>query len=330
MRRNYIRSFLIGISVALFFVFAATLSAADTHVYSGGSIQTAIDSAVAGDTIIVHSGTYYENVVVNKTLTIKAAKSKSRREKRPYVNGDMGTAFYITAPYVIVEGFEAYSYDKDVIAVKADYVTICNNKVRGSGPYITWLDRNPGPGISVIGCKRVNVLKNDIRDMTGMGIWVGHAHQISILDNKIEKTQYEGIGIIWWDNWANLSSNCRVVGNKVKKVGSDLNHPWGGIRVGRNCHDNYIGDNYVSNCNVDGAKGGGMHAHRKSHDNIFYNNKMINNGKDTGGLDAKDMSVAEPGGLGTAGTHNTWIKNYGRTSDPDGLCSKWSWWWPWW
>ena len=78
MKKNYGKLLMVGVSVALFLVFAATLSATDWHVYSGGSIQTAIDNAVADDTIIVHSGTYYENVVVNKTLTIKAAESKSK------------------------------------------------------------------------------------------------------------------------------------------------------------------------------------------------------------------------------------------------------------
>jgi len=42
-----------------------------THqVYPGDSIQEAINSAQSGDTIFVHNGTYTENVVVNKTVSL--------------------------------------------------------------------------------------------------------------------------------------------------------------------------------------------------------------------------------------------------------------------
>lgn len=267
------------------------------------TIQAAVDAASSGDTIIVSPGTYYENVVVNTpNLTIKGAGDK---KNRPYVDGgNISCAFYINATGVTVEGFEAYAYGQDVIAVKADYVTILDNKVRGPGPFISWLNPSPSPGISVIECSHVNILKNDIRDTTGAGIWVGAATHISILNNKTENTQYEGILIVWWDSWANASSNCRIVGNKVKKTG-DLTwvHPLGGIRVGRNCHDNYVGRNDVSNCLVHATKGGGIHAHKFSYDNVFHDNKMH---KITGFVDAMDMTSA-PGA-------NFWWENKFKTS----------------
>ena len=53
-----------------------TASAATWSVDDGGSenftgIQDAINNASVGDTIIVHSGVYYENVVVDKSVTLK-------------------------------------------------------------------------------------------------------------------------------------------------------------------------------------------------------------------------------------------------------------------
>ncbi len=59
MSKNYVKSFLIGLFVASFLIFAGGISATDRHVYPGESIQTAVDSAIPGDTIFVHNGTYY-------------------------------------------------------------------------------------------------------------------------------------------------------------------------------------------------------------------------------------------------------------------------------
>ena len=52
---------------------STTARAAELTVGPGGdhvTIQDAINNASSGDTIYVWAGTYYENVVVNKTLTI--------------------------------------------------------------------------------------------------------------------------------------------------------------------------------------------------------------------------------------------------------------------
>jgi len=43
----------------------------ETHVYPGQSIQTAVNNAIAGDVITVHPGTYNEQVVISKALTLQ-------------------------------------------------------------------------------------------------------------------------------------------------------------------------------------------------------------------------------------------------------------------
>ena len=64
------------------------------------TIESAVNSAVAGDTILVQTGTYNENVVVAKAVTIKAASGAT-----PVVDaGSRGPAFRVKAAATI-DGF---------------------------------------------------------------------------------------------------------------------------------------------------------------------------------------------------------------------------------
>jgi len=85
--------FLVSLLVAI-----NPVSAAVHHVYSGQSIQAAINNASSGDTIIVHDGTYTENIDVNKDhLTIKSENGAEativyliRGHPLPVVNDKVG------------------------------------------------------------------------------------------------------------------------------------------------------------------------------------------------------------------------------------------------
>ena len=45
---------------------------AEIHVFSGESIQDAIDTAPDGETIIVHDGTYIENLLIEKDIMLQS------------------------------------------------------------------------------------------------------------------------------------------------------------------------------------------------------------------------------------------------------------------
>ncbi|MCD6513004.1 MAG: right-handed parallel beta-helix repeat-containing protein, partial [Thermoplasmata archaeon] len=62
------------------------------------SLQSAIDNASNGDTIVVHDGIYYENVVIDKELALINGS-------KPVVDGMGGIAFNITANNVSIIGF---------------------------------------------------------------------------------------------------------------------------------------------------------------------------------------------------------------------------------
>src|SRR2546421_11428070 len=57
---------------------AVPAQAKTIDVMPGQSIQAAIDSASPGDTIVVHPGTYHENVLVNKNnVTLRGSGASS-------------------------------------------------------------------------------------------------------------------------------------------------------------------------------------------------------------------------------------------------------------
>jgi uncharacterized repeat protein (TIGR01451 family) len=93
------------------------------------TIQAAINAASTGDTILVNSGTYYENVDVNKQLTLRGVGS-------PVVDaGGSGNAIILSADGCILEGFVARNsapgnYE---IGVMSSYNTITGNTATGNG-----------------------------------------------------------------------------------------------------------------------------------------------------------------------------------------------------
>lgn len=114
---------------------AATLTVDDSGGANYTRIQDAIDNASAGDTILVYSGTYFENVNVNKRLILRGIGM-------PVVDArGSGRAITLAADGIILEGFTATK------AMTGISVTSNNNTLTGNNASSN--NGNVGYGISL-------------------------------------------------------------------------------------------------------------------------------------------------------------------------------------
>ena len=82
---------------------------------SGGadftSIQDAIDASSNGDTVFVYSGTYVENIVVDKSITLQGED----RDTTVIDGGGSGDVVYVSAFFVNISGFTIQNSGNETI-----------------------------------------------------------------------------------------------------------------------------------------------------------------------------------------------------------------------
>lgn len=123
-----------------------------------GEIQSAIDVADQGETIYVSPGIYYENLVVDKPVSLIRGYGET----------------------TIIDG----SILGNVMEVTADNVTITGFTVRNSGPPLP-----SGYGIALRNVTNCSIYRNNISN-NGFGIWLENSSSNSMVENTITNNQY--------------------------------------------------------------------------------------------------------------------------------------------
>jgi len=171
-------------------------------------IQTAINSANFGDTILVKDGIYTENVIVNKSVSIKSENGANKT----IISAKMSSnnVFEVTVDNVNITGFtmnNATDYEKSGIFLSnADNCNISKNivsknwygiKINNSTMNFIINNTaisNTGSGISLNSKSDNNLLENNIAaDNGGRGIQLDNSDGNNITNNYVSKNFFDGI-----------------------------------------------------------------------------------------------------------------------------------------
>ena len=215
-------------AILILAAFACAAGAADHNVNAGESIQAAINSATAGDTIHVPAGTYTENVVVNKALTLQG-------DGADVVTVEAASAaehvFNVAADHVNITGFRVigatHSQNAGIYLNDSNNSTIANNVVLGNCINIFIVHSN------------YNTLRDNI---VSEGIYAGismcHSSCYNTLINNTVNSN-GGSGIYLYDlcNYTNIIHNT---------VNSNYGDGGGGIYIRKSCNYTNVIDNTVN------------------------------------------------------------------------------------
>ena len=251
------------------------VKASGNTFYVGGNgpgnyttIQSAIDVASSGDTVFVFDGVYYENVVINKTISLIG-------EDRDFtiIDGGGVTVIELHNPsvFVNISGFTIQNGSNGISLYDSSHNKLIGNNLL-----------NNDLGIFLYVGLNNNISGNNISNNIGGISLDGYSHNNIISGNIIAYNSGQGIGL-----YSNSMYNI-ILGNDVSYnsygilLGSDC---WNDIISGNDVLYNtnygiYLGDftrdNDVSG-NVVSYNGYGIYLDSDSNNNIILGNNVLYN-----------------------------------------------------
>ena len=186
------------------------------------TIQEGVNNASVGDTVFVYKGTYFENVVVDKSINLIGED----RDKTIIDGGGSGNVVYVSANYVNISNFtltnssDLGSYSG--LFLMSHHTNISNNNISNNnqGIYLhsiskyTTIDSNfiskNDYGVR-IGSNNNTLRNNNISKSTNFGIYLDSSNDNELFNNTISKNFY-GI-YIHFTSANNIIRNNRVIKN---------------------------------------------------------------------------------------------------------------------
>ena len=163
------------------------------------SIQDAVDNATKGDTVRVWEGTYYENVVVNKTVSLIGNGSAVTAIN----GGGVGVVVRVEADWCNVSGFNLTKGRYGIYIDGSNSNSISNNTIRPQNNkciFIGKSERNSILNNIIEGCIWVensnsSIISNNFIHDSDYGIFLQNSNSNTIINNTIQESRNSGIRI---------------------------------------------------------------------------------------------------------------------------------------
>lgn len=320
---------LVALAIALSSAMCGHAEAATLCVNRSGSsscftrIGDAVAAAAPGDTIRVAAGTYREDVIVDKSLTLMGRGKNttidaSRRSNGIYVDGIDNPGL----SDVVVSGFRVENADfEGILVANASSVTIENNLVMtndknqtaapscpGIPSFETGESFDCGEGLHLTGVDNSTVADNTVERNTG-GILLsddtGATHDNLIKGNLVRNNPFDcGITLASHPAAALTGSssplgvfNNTITDNDSMNNGLAVSGAGAGVGifdsvVGARNSGNLVSHNRLAN---NGLPGVALHSHtpgQNLNDNMIIGNRIFGNG-----LDTSDAATTAPTGI---------------------------------
>jgi parallel beta-helix repeat protein len=237
------------------------ISSDGNTLYVGGSgpgnyskIQDAIDNASDGDTVFVYNGTYYENVVIHKSI-----KLIGENRNTTTIDGRGNGSCCISTGLVNISGFTINnSVSSDLafgIIIESNNNAITGNKIIGNLYgifFFTLTSKNNNISDNLINQNYIGIRlwvdenntisSNTIINNIECGIQLFYSNENEISNNSISGS-YVGIPLIY-------SQQNVIIGNTIKNnnFGIELFDASHNLIVCNNIIDNQLGINLIDHC----------------------------------------------------------------------------------
>jgi parallel beta-helix repeat protein len=234
------------------------------------TIQSAINAANGGDTVFVTSGTYYENLVVNKTISL-VGEDKTNT----IIDGSLnGNVVNITASNVKVTGFTIRRSGTDT-----DYSGIWISGP-SSGNIITnnILTENYN-GIYLLSNSANNTISENIVNGNAYnGIYLSTSSNNTIMGNLAAYSS-RGIELYYSSDNNNLEENNIIMNGEGLRIDYSSSNRINQNQIGQNAYGIlmfYSTNNNIVENSITGNNQSGIYIWSETSGNEFYHNKMDN------------------------------------------------------
>jgi len=224
----------------------------DTLYVGGGGpgnyskIQDAVDDAIEGNKVLVYSGTYEENVIIDKSIELLGYNKKDT-----IIDGQGNDCVYITADNVRIWGFTVQNAASGIVIYASLDADIYSNIIKENDHYGIYVESSTGTTIS----------DNIVTDNSLGGIYLLNIDDCDIKGNKIRYNDDYGI-------YLKGGADNNIFFKNVIEYNDD------GIRLSSQCDENEFYENTLR-----GNSGTGVNIFDICSNNQFYHNDFLANNK---------------------------------------------------